>query len=48
MQALENMPLTEKCGNLAVELSVYDDIDWPDLQIQLELFSEKTFNQVHE
>jgi hypothetical protein len=35
------MQLTDKCGNLAVDLSVYDDIDWPDLQIQLELFRRK-------
>jgi hypothetical protein len=35
------MLLTEKCGNLAVDLSAYDDIDWPDLQIQLELFRRK-------
>jgi hypothetical protein len=34
------MLLTEKCGNLAVDLSVYD-FDWPDLQIQLELFRRK-------
>jgi hypothetical protein len=40
------MLLTEKCGNVAVDLSVYDDIDWPDLQIKFELFSEKTFSRM--
>ena len=40
-QALENMLLTEKCGNVAVDLSVYEYIDWPNLQIQLELFRRR-------
>jgi hypothetical protein len=35
------MLLTEKCGNLAVDLLVYDEIDWPDLQIQLQVSRRK-------
>ena len=43
-QALENMLLTEKCGNVAVDdrsVGVRVDIDWPNLQIQLELFRRR-------
>jgi hypothetical protein len=40
-QALENLLLTEKCGNVSVDLSVYADMGWPDLQVQLELFRRK-------
>ena len=39
-QTLENMLLTEKCGNVAVDLSVYEYVDWP-LQIKLELFRRR-------
>ena len=35
------MLLIEKCGNIAVDLPVYEDIYWPDLQIQLELFRRR-------
>lgn len=40
-QALENVLLAERCGDIAAELSAYEDIDWADLQIQLELFRRK-------
>ena len=37
-QALENMLLTKKCRNVAVDLSVHEDINWSDLHIHFELF----------
>lgn len=40
-QALENSLLTEECGDVATDLSVYDEIDWADLKIQLQLFRRK-------
>ena len=42
-QALENVLLTEECGDVQgnLNLSVYEKIDWADLQVQIELFRRK-------
>ena len=40
-QALENMLLTEKFRDVAADLSVYQEINWADFQIQVELFRSK-------
>ena len=40
-QNLENVLLTSECGDVAADLSVYEEIDWAHLQIQLELFRRK-------
>jgi hypothetical protein len=40
-QALESILLTENCKNIMANLLDFKDIDWPDLQIHLELFRRK-------
>ena len=42
-QALENVLLTGECGDVQgnLNLSVYEEIDWADLQVQIELFRRK-------
>lgn len=40
-QALENLLVTGECGDGVNDLSVYKEIDWPDLNMQLELFRRK-------
>ena len=40
-QALENVLLTDKFGDVATDLSVYQEINWADFQIQVELFRRK-------
>ena len=37
-QALEDVLLTGQCANTTADVSVYEEIDWHGLQIQLELF----------
>jgi hypothetical protein len=39
--ALENILLSETCKNITDDLLEYKDVEWPDLQIQLELFKRK-------
>ena len=35
--------MTGQCGNVAgnLQLSIYEEIDWVDLQVQIELFGRK-------
>ena len=40
-QALENVLLTDKFGDVATDLSVYQEINWADFQFQVELFRKK-------
>jgi hypothetical protein len=40
-EALENVLLIGKCGNISADMSLYDEIDWTNLPIQLELFRQK-------